>query len=235
MSIIDLSTVKLSPGWFGGEYSLDCLIVAGERARMKSRIGFLCLVLFVFDARAVLAQQPTGTTVHDLFEQDQRDEQIDIAALPPTEQKKVDGRYPVREKLVIERMQNGGIHSPQDLFEAGVVLTHSHNPEHQLLAHVLFTAAAFQGITEAKHLAATSLDRYLMFAGKTSMFGTTFQIPYKGWHHDVSADMNDSLRSSFCIPPLKRLDQRFEEEKRGTPAPNTGHDEFWDTQLKGCQ
>jgi hypothetical protein len=99
----------------------------------------------------------------------------------------------------------------------------------------LFTAAAFQGITEAKHLAATSLDRYLMFSGKTSIFGTTFQIPYKGWRHDVSADMNDSLRSSFCIPPSKRLDEMFEEKKRGIPAPNTGHDEFWDTQLKGCR
>ena len=96
-------------------------------------------------------------------------------------------------------------------------MTHSHDPEHQLLAHLFFTAAAFKGITEAKHLAATSLDRYLMFSGKTSLFGTTFQIPYKGWHHDVSADMNDSLRSSFCIPPLKRLDQVFERESRVLP------------------
>jgi len=197
---------------------------------MNSRVVFLCLVVFITNIQLAFAQQTAGpASIHDLFEQDQRDEQTDFDRLPPAEQRKLNADYPVRGK-----MQNGGVHKAQDLFEAGVVLTHSHNPEHQLLAHLAFTAAAFEGIAEAKHLAGTSLDRYLMFSGnKTSIFGTTFQIPYQ--HHDVSPDMNDSIRSVFCIPPLKRLNQMFEREKRGTPPPSAAQDEYWETERRGCR
>ncbi len=203
---------------------------------MNSRTSLLCLLLLVLTTRCIVAQQTSAAmSIHDLFEQDQLDQGINFDALPPAEQKRVDALYPVREQRVIELMQTGGIRTPKDLFEAGVVLTHSHIPEHQLLAHLTFTAAAFEGILEAKHLAATSLDRYLLFSHQTSIFGTTFQVPYQGWQHIVSPDMNDSIRAAFCIPPLKRLDEMFQQDKKGTPAPDTGHDRFWDVNQKGCK
>jgi hypothetical protein len=203
---------------------------------MNSCAALLGLMSLVLTTQCIVAQQAAPkASIHDLFEQDQRDEQIDFNGLPSAEQKKLNQHYADRERLLTELMQNGGIHKPQDFFDAGVVLTHSHVPENQLLAHLAFTTAAFEGITEAKHLSATSLDRYLTLSHQTSMFGTTFQIPYQGWHHSVSPNMNDSIRAAFCVPPLKRLDEMFEQEKHGIPPPNTGHDEYWDNNPKGCQ
>lgn len=203
---------------------------------MDSRTVLLFLISLISVNQYTIAQQATAkANIHDLFEQDQRDQQIDFDALPPMEQKKINGRYADRERLLIELMQNGGVHKPQDFFDAGVILTHSHAPDNQLLAHLAFTAAAFEGVTEAKHFAATSLDRYLTLSKQTSIFGTTFQIPYQGWHHSMSPDMNDSIRAAFCIPPLKRLDELFQQEKKGIAPPDTGHDEYWDVTVRGCQ
>lgn len=173
-------------------------------------------------------------TIHQLFQEDQGDQQIDFDALAPAEQQKLRARYKERESTVKEVMQNTSP-SAQDFFDAGVILTHSHDPENQLLAHLAFTAASFGGINEAKHLAATSLDRYLLFSKQTPLFGTIFQIPYQGWHHEVSPSMNDSLRTAFCVPSRTTLDALFEQETKGTtPAANNGRDLFWDDSRKGC-
>jgi hypothetical protein len=207
-----------------------------EEESMKISLVLLCLTSLLLITHSVVAQQAQPkASIHELFEQDQRDQQIDFDALSPAEQKKLNERYAERERLLKELMQDGGIHQPQDFFDAGVVLTHSHAPENQLLAHLTFTAAAFEGVVEAKHLAATSLDRYLTLPHQNSIFGTTFQIPYRGWQHTVSPDMDDSLRAAFCVPPLKRLDEMFEQGKRGIPPPNTGRDQYWDVTPKGCQ
>lgn len=189
------------------------------------------LVLVVVLPAQVSTQQ---TRIHDLFEQDQRDQEIDNGSLPKAEQQKLRTRYNQREDEVKHLMQNGGIQKPQDFFDAGVILTHSHLPENQLLAHLAFTAAAFNGITEAKHLAATSLDRYLSFSKQTPLFGTIFQLPYQGWHHDVSPEMSDSIRSAFCVPSRKELDKLFEQEKSGIALPDSEHDEFWDVKPQAC-
>jgi hypothetical protein len=198
--------------------------------------GLSLLLTFVVAFSPLLSAQ-VGTpaiTVHDLFEQDQGDQQIDADSLPPAEQQKLRIHYDQREDQVKLLIQNGEILKPQDFFDAGVILTHSHVPEDQLLAHLAFTAAAFEGIVEAKHLAATSLDRYLVFSKQTPIFGTIFQLPYQGWHHDASPSMNDSMRAAFCIPSLKQLDKEFEQQKNGKDLPESGHDQFWNVELKAC-
>jgi hypothetical protein len=186
---------------------------------MNSNVLPLLHTLVVAFSPLLSAQVGTAAiTIHDLFEQDQRDQQIDADSLPPAEQQKLRAHYDQPEDRVKRLMQSGEIHKPQDFFDAGVILTHSHVPETQLLAHLAFTAAAFEGIIEAKHLAATSLDRYLMFSKQTPLFGTIFQLPYQGWHHDVSSSMNDSIRAAFCIPSLKQLDRVRAAQKRERSA-----------------
>jgi hypothetical protein len=201
---------------------------------MNSNVLQLLTLILAFSPLLSAQVVTAATTIHGLFEQDQRDQQIDADSLAPSEQQKLRVHYDQREDQVKRLMQNGEIHKPQDFFDAGVILTHSHVPEDQLLAHLAFTAAAFEGITEAKHLAATSLDRYLVFSKQTPLFGTIFQLPYQGWHHDVSPSMNDSIRAAFCIPSLKQLDKEFEQQKNGKDLPESGHDEFWNVELKGC-
>jgi hypothetical protein len=178
---------------------------------------------------------PPAISIHEVFLQDQKDQEIDNEKLPPAEQHNLRARYDAREAEVKRLMQTGAVHSPQDFFDAGVVLTHSLKPENQLLAHMAFTAAAFEGNLEAKHLAATSLDRYLALSHQTPFFGTSFQAPYQGWRHVVSPDMNDAIRSAFCVPSLPDLNKLYELEKSGRFPPDTGHDEYWDTTLKGCK
>jgi hypothetical protein len=82
----------------------------------------------------VIMQKPptivtAGTTIQGLFEQDQRDQQIDADSLPPAEQQKLRVHSDQREDQVKRLMQNGEIQKPQDFFDAGVILTHSHVPE----------------------------------------------------------------------------------------------------------
>lgn len=182
------------------------------------------------------AQGTTSTaTIHQLFQEDQRDQQVDFDALSDPAQRVVRARYSQRETKVKELMENAKALTTRDFFDAGVILTHSHSPENQLLAHLAFTAAAFGGMDEAKHLAATSLDRYLSFSKQTPVFGTIFQIPYQGWHHDVSPAMNDALRMAFCVPSRATLDRFFEQEKSGVaPQVINGHDEFWNDKSKAC-
>ncbi len=196
--------------------------------------SFLILILAASSLLSAQVNTPP-TSIHDLFVQDQRDQRIDNDSLPAAEQQKLRARYDKREDDVKRLMQNGAIQKAQDFFDAGVILTHSHIPENQLLAHLAFTAAAFGGITEAKHLAATSLDRYLSFSKQTQLFGTTFQLPHQGWYRVVSPEMSDSIRTAFCIPSRKELDRLFELEKSGMPPPDSGHDEFWDIKPRGCR
>jgi hypothetical protein len=193
-------------------------------------------LMLIMSASLLLSAQMTTpkVTVHGLFEEDQRDQQIDDNAPPAAEQRKLRSRYDQREEQVKHLMQGGGVHKTQDFFDAGVILTHSLVPENQLLAHLAFTAAAFDGIAEAKHLAATSLDRYLTLSKQTQFFGTAFQLPHQGWHHDVSPVMNDPIRAAFCVPAGKQLDKLFEQEKSGIAPPDDGHDEFWDVAPQGC-
>jgi hypothetical protein len=202
---------------------------------MNSSILSLFLTLILASSSQLLAQSTKSVTIHDLFLQDQRDQQIDNESLSATKQQNLRMRYDQREVPVKELMQNGGIRRGQDFFDAGVILTHSHVPENQLLAHLAFTAAAFDGIVEAKHLAATALDRYLMLSKQTSLFGTIFQLPYHGWQHEVSAAMNDPIRAAFCIPSGKQLDKIFEQEKNGIVQPENGHDQFWALEPRSCQ
>lgn len=147
-----------------------------------NRAMFPFFLMLIISASPLLSAQAATpkVTIHDLFEEDQRDQQIDNKALPAADQRKLRARYDQREEQVKHLMQRGGIHKAQDFFDAGVILTHSLVPENQLLAHLAFTSAAFEGIAEAKHLAATSLDRYLILSNQTQIFGTAFQLPHQG-------------------------------------------------------
>jgi hypothetical protein len=91
-------------------------------------INVLPLLLTLVVAFSPLLSAQVGTpaiTIHDLFEQDQRDQQIDADSLPPAEQQKLRVHYDQREDQVKRLMQNGEIHKPQDFFDAGSY-SHTH-------------------------------------------------------------------------------------------------------------
>ncbi|MGA7462388.1 MAG: hypothetical protein WBW69_19295 [Candidatus Korobacteraceae bacterium] len=202
---------------------------------MPDGAKYLLLALAVAVPFASPAQSPApAASIHQLFVEDQQDQQIDNESLSRAEQEKLRAQYNRREAELKRLMQSGGVRSAEDFFVAGVILTHSLKPENQLLAHLAFTAAAFEGNIEAKHLAATSLDRYLTLSQQTPMFGTTFQIPYQGWRHEVSPDMNDAIRAAFCVPSISQLNRMYEQEKAGKAPAEAGH-EYWDISLPGCQ
>jgi hypothetical protein len=124
------------------ECSWEIRAPLAERAiQMNSNMHpFLTLILAfspLLSAQVVTA----ATTIHGLFDQDQRDQQIDADSLRPAEQQKLRVDYDQREDQVKRLMQNGEIHKPQDFFDARVILTHSHVPEDQLLAHLAFASS----------------------------------------------------------------------------------------------
>lgn len=108
---------------------------------------------------------------------------------------------------------------PADFFHAAMVYQHGHSSSHYLLAHILATAAAFQGHDPAIKLSASTFDRYLGTVGQPQVFGT--QLRKMPWEDDFSPEpfdreiVPDFVRQLYNVPSLVDLEARLERRNQG--------------------
>ena len=119
-----------------------------------------------------------------------------------------------RRERVGELIAAAELRCPVDFFRAAMVNQHGHSTSHYLLAHILATAAAFQGHEPAIKLSASTLDRYLHRVGQPQVFGT--QLRKMPGEDDFSPEpfdremLPDFVRQLYNVPRLADLEARLE-------------------------
>ena len=123
-----------------------------------------------------------------------------------------------RHDRVLECVQQGLLSSAEDFFLAGTIVHHSPDPTDNLLAHALFSVAAFKGYPAARWASAAPLDNYLVENGKPQLFGTIYGSlgePLKDRSNVMRGPMTDAVRREFCVPSLAKQEELLKYLKDG--------------------
>ena len=171
-------------------------------------------ILVAFFAIAVcVPAQTVPCAASDELEEIFRADQDDRAA-SPIDWSYVGRRDRDRRERVGELIAAAEVRCPVDVFRAAMVYQHGHTPSHYLLAHILATAAAFQGHEPAIKLSASTLDRYLNTVGRPQVFG--MQLRKMPWEDEFSPEpfdremLPDFIRQLYNVPSLAELEARLE-------------------------
>jgi hypothetical protein len=116
----------------------------------------------------------------------------------------------------------GGARTPDDRFNAALVLQHSDEIVDLELAHRLAkeAAEADADLATARWLAAAALDRSLVRAGKPQRYGTQSILQNGRWIvAEVDPAVTDGERALWEVPPLAESRRRVEAMNAARPAP----------------
>jgi len=133
-----------------------------------------------------------------------------------------------RAKLVLQLLAQGAAKTPEDKFNAALVLEHtplticgermiSYGSYNYLLAHYLAKEAFEGGFKDAGILVAAAIDRYLSFTEGHQKYGTNRIINQKTGAEElvpIDRDVPDSERAKYGVPPLAQLLKMYPEQKR---------------------
>jgi len=136
-----------------------------------------------------------------------------------------------RVKLVLSQLGAGEVKSPEDKFNAALVLDHTPlafrdkllvgtSPDNYLLAHYLAKSAFESGYKEARQLVAMTLDRYLTFTAGYQKYGTSRIINQETGQEElvpIDRETPDSERAKYGIASLAELLKRYPEQPRKKP------------------
>ncbi|MFZ5980897.1 MAG: hypothetical protein ACOYVF_09735 [Candidatus Zixiibacteriota bacterium] len=116
----------------------------------------------------------------------------------------------VHRERIFELLAAGEITEPNNLFYAAVILQNADSAncsECFLIAYYLATRAVELGLDEARSLAATSLDRYLVLTGKPQKYGTQIGKDSlgKSYIYTIDSLTTDSMRRLWDVPSLDSL------------------------------
>jgi hypothetical protein len=140
--------------------------------------------------------------------------------------KKIDRTDEERVKIVLSLLGQGEVKTPEDKFNAALVLQHTPmtfrekrlvgtSPDNYLLAHYLFKSAFEAGQQDARYLVAASMDRYLMSTEGQQKYGTQRAINQEtGKEELVPIDRKtpDSERAKYGVPALAELLKQYPEQ-----------------------
>lgn len=157
-----------------------------------------------------------GRELAALCAADQADRAGDWSKLSEAELVAIGERDATRRERVRALVADGAPRTSDDLYNAALVLQHGEGKDF-LLAHVLASAAAFEGREDARWLAAASLDRALHSLGQPQVFGTQFHREGDGpWTMEpLDRSLHDALRARFGVPPLEEAECRLETLRGG--------------------
>ncbi|MFL6209232.1 MAG: hypothetical protein ACJ74W_10310 [Pyrinomonadaceae bacterium] len=136
-----------------------------------------------------------------------------------------------RGKLVLAELGQGTVKTPEDRFNAALVLQHtgltfceqrlvSTSPDNYLLAHYLFKSAFEAGYKDARYLVAASIDRYLSLTAGYQKYGTnrfTNQATGQEEWAPIDRKTSDAERAKYGVPPLAELLKQFPEQSTKKP------------------
>lgn len=138
-----------------------------------------------------------------------------------------------RIKRVLELLAKGAVQTPEDKYNAALVLDHtpldfcekrlvSKSADNYLLAHYLAKESFEAGYDKAGILVAATIDRYLSFTEGHQKYGTNRIITQKTGQEmlvPIDRSVPDSERAKYGVPPLAKLLSTYPEEaKEDTPA-----------------
>jgi hypothetical protein len=150
--------------------------------------------------------------LYELYSEDQGERMLLIAQMQRTGQismpiaLKMNGNDARRKKELYDMLSVHTVTTPNDLEEAGLILQHGDDTTDYWTAHELALQAIALGDSNARQLAAITLDRYLVKQGKPQHFGTqAFQNDKTGqWElYPVDPTVTDAERARWDEPPLK--------------------------------
>ncbi|HWF44985.1 MAG TPA: DUF6624 domain-containing protein [Candidatus Kapabacteria bacterium] len=150
--------------------------------------------------------------LYELYSEDQGERMLLVAHMQRTGQVpmpvalKMNGNDVRRKKELYDMLSAHTIITANDLEEAGLILQHGDDTSDYWTAHQLALQAIALGDSNARQLAAMTLDRYLVKQGKPQHFGTqAFQNEKTGkWElYPVDPTVTDAERARWDEPPLK--------------------------------
>lgn len=132
-----------------------------------------------------------------------------------------------RVKLVLELLAKGAVQTPEDKFNAALVLNHtgldfcgkrliSKGAYNYLLAHYLAKEAYEAGYKEARTLVAQTIDRYLTFTEGRQKYGTSRLYNHQTGKEElvpIDRSVSDAERARYGVPPLAQLLNTYPEQK----------------------
>jgi hypothetical protein len=155
------------------------------------------------------AQQASSTEMQRVFEEDQKDRDMNMARITPQQRAKwgteVEARDKARRKQVLEFLSKGQLHTGDDYQEAAFVFQHGSTPNDFLLAHTFAMVSVAKGNAKSRWIAAASLDRYLQRMKQPQIFGTQYTVGGSVGDKWTQAPYNrtllpDTLRKLMCVP-----------------------------------
>jgi hypothetical protein len=141
-----------------------------------------------------------------------------------------------RGKLVLELLAKGAAQTPEDKFNAALVLQHtpftfcgrhlvSTSPDNYLLAHYLAKESFETGYNEARVLVAQSIDRYLSMTLGYQKYGTNRINNQKTGKEElvpIDRKTTDAERAKYGVPSLAQLLKSWPEQSK-PPAHEKTH------------
>ncbi len=138
-----------------------------------------------------------------------------------------------RVRLVLDELGSGRVSTPQDRFNAALVLQHSPltfrdgelaaiSPDNYLLAHYLAKSAFESGNEEGRLLVAQTIDRYLSMTEGFQKYGTNRFINQSNGREElapIDRNTSDSERARDKVAPLAELLNQFPEAERKAQRP----------------
>ena len=138
-----------------------------------------------------------------------------------------------RIKQVLELLAKGAAQTPEDKFNAALVLQHTpltfcegrivaKSPYNFLLAHYLAKESYEAGYSGARDLVAMSMDRYLSFTTGRQKYGTNFVFNQKTGKDElvpIDRATPDSERAKYGLAPLAELLKKYPEQKLEGKSP----------------
>jgi len=188
---------------------------------------FYLLIAFLLCASSQLLGQ--NAELKKLMEQDQ-------AVRQPGKEINDGNRDETRVQRVLELLAKGAAQTPEDKFNAALVLQHtpltfregrlaSESPYNYLLAYYLFWESYEAGYKDARELVAMSMDRYLTFTQGHQKYGTnvlTNQKTGKDEWVPIDRETPDSERAKYGVPPLATLLKQYPEQKTQNKSSTPG-------------
>jgi hypothetical protein len=175
---------------------------------VRNRAQFL-RIIFPFVVFALIGNTKAADISTDnaelkqIYDADQNDRK---APFGKVDWQKINPRDAARRQRVRDLMEQGRLSTGKDYERAAMVFQHGEGSDDILMAHVVAVTAIGKGDTDARWLAAATLDRYLMRIGQPQIFGTQFNSKTEGGQTTWTMEPYDrtliepNLRDANCVP-----------------------------------
>ena len=186
-------------------------------------LGCLFAAIAAACSSTVPAPPPTladSAELQQLYEADQKDREGPITQ--SIDWTAVSVRDAERRNRVREIIKSGRVRTGKDYERAAMVFQHGSTPDDILMAHVLAVTALGRGNTDARWLAAATLDRFLHQVKQPQVFGTQFgrqegqpwtMEPYKRTLIDAR------VREDNCVPDHDHQARAMDALNKGEEPP----------------